>query len=131
MKPQQVSKSSKVSKDLDCSLVSNKKFSEILPSNDLGPGKVNQGGLKVLHLWHHSQKIHTPNQKSFFQVQTTGLAKSFELLTKSVALTGLEKFLRKVTCNPAAFTWTAWISPGVKVLKISVGFEMNHWMNCH
>jgi len=35
---------------LDCSLVSNKNFSEILPSNGLGPGpgEVGQGGLKVL-----------------------------------------------------------------------------------
>jgi len=34
------------------SLVSNKKFSEILLSNDWrpGPGEVGQGGLKVLHL---------------------------------------------------------------------------------
>jgi len=44
--------SSKVSQDLDCILVSNKNFSEILPSNDLGPGpgEVGQGILKVLHL---------------------------------------------------------------------------------
>ena len=36
--------------------VSNKNFSEILPSNGLGlgPSKVGQGGLKVLHLWRHS-----------------------------------------------------------------------------
>jgi len=48
-KPQQ---SSKVSKDSDCSLVSGKNFSEILPPNGWrpGPGKVGQGGLKVLHL---------------------------------------------------------------------------------
>jgi len=31
-----------------------------------GPGKVGQGGLKVLYLWRHSQKIHTPKQKNFF-----------------------------------------------------------------
>jgi len=39
-------------KDSDCSLVSNKNFSEILPSNGLspGPGKVGHGGLKVLQL---------------------------------------------------------------------------------
>jgi len=43
---------SKVSKDADCSLVSNENFSEILPSNGLGsgPGEVGQGGQKVLHL---------------------------------------------------------------------------------
>jgi len=47
------SRSSKVSKESDYSLVCNKNFSEILPSNGLGsgPGKVGQGGLKVLHLW--------------------------------------------------------------------------------
>jgi len=40
------------SKDSDCSLVSNKIFSEILPSKGLGPkpGEVGQrGGVKVLH----------------------------------------------------------------------------------
>jgi len=39
-------------KDSDCSLVSNKNFSEILPSNGfgLGPGEVGQGGLKALYL---------------------------------------------------------------------------------
>jgi len=31
-------------------------------------------------------------------VQATRLAASFELLTRSVALTGLEKFLLKATC---------------------------------
>jgi len=41
----------------------------MLPSKGLGsvPGKVGKGGLKVLHLWCHSQKIHTPNQKIFFE----------------------------------------------------------------
>jgi len=44
------------------SLVCNKKFSEILLSNNWrpGPGEVGQGGLKVLHLWCHSQKTRTP-----------------------------------------------------------------------
>jgi len=64
------SRSSKVSKNSDCSLVSNKNFSKLLPSSSFGPrpGEVGQGGLKVLHLRHHSQKTHTPNHKncSFF-----------------------------------------------------------------
>jgi len=53
---------------LECSLVSNKNFNEILPSNGLGPGpgEVGQGGLIVFHLWCHSQKIHTPQEKIFF-----------------------------------------------------------------
>jgi len=61
-------RSSKVSKDLDCNLVSSKNFSEILPPNSWrpGPGKVGQGGLKVLYLWCHSQKTCTPQAKNFF-----------------------------------------------------------------
>jgi len=53
---------------LDCSLVSSKNFSEILPPNGwrLGLGKVGQGGLKVLHLWRHLRKNHTPQAKIFF-----------------------------------------------------------------
>jgi len=53
-----LSKSSKVSEDLNFHLVSNKNLSEILPSSDLGPGpdEVDQSCLKVLHLC-HSQKI--------------------------------------------------------------------------
>jgi len=44
-----------------------KNLSEILPSNGLspGPGEVGQGGLKVLHLWCHAQKIRTPQPKNF------------------------------------------------------------------
>jgi len=53
---------------LDCSLVSNKNFSEILPPNGWrpGPGKVGQGGLKVHHLRRHSQKTSFPQAKNFF-----------------------------------------------------------------
>jgi len=60
--------SSKVSKDSDCSLVSSRSFSKILPPNGWrpGPGKVGQGGLKVLHLWCHSQKNYNPQAKLFF-----------------------------------------------------------------
>jgi len=37
-------------------------------SDGLGPGpeEVGQGGLKVLHLWRHSQNIHNPQRKFFF-----------------------------------------------------------------
>ena len=50
------SKSSKIWKDLDLSLVSNKNLSEMLPSSSLGlgPDEVGQNGLKQLHLQHHS-----------------------------------------------------------------------------
>jgi len=55
---------------------------KILPSNGLGPGlrEVGQSGQKVLHLWPHSQKSATLNQKFFFRVQTIRLAASFEPL---------------------------------------------------
>ena len=115
-KPQQVIQ---ISKDSDCGLVSNKNFSEIVPSSGLGagPGEVGQGSPKALHLWCHSQKTRTPQPKKFFWVQTTRLSESFELLTGSVALTKPEKFLRKATCDPAVFSRTAWINPGAKVLN--------------
>jgi len=50
---------------LDCSLVSNKKFSEILSSNSLSPepGKVGQSVLKVLHLWRHTKNPHPSTKK--------------------------------------------------------------------
>jgi len=72
LKPQQVIQSIK---DSDCSLVSYKNFSEILPSNSLspGPGKVGQGGLKVLHLRSHSQKIRIPQPKIFFKCKLQDL----------------------------------------------------------
>ena len=57
-----------------------------------------------------------PNQKKIFRVQTTRLAESFKLLIGSVALTRLEKFPRKATCDPAVFAQTAWSNPGAKVL---------------
>jgi len=63
-----------------------------------GQAKVDQGGLKVLHLWRHSQKIHIPQAKNFFWVQTRRLAASFETFTGSVEPTGPEKFPHKATC---------------------------------
>jgi len=56
-------------KNSDCSLVSNKNFSEILSSNGwcLGLGEVEQGGQKVLHLWRHSQKTRNPQPKNIFK----------------------------------------------------------------
>jgi len=62
------SRSSKLSKDSDCSLVSSKNFIEILQPNGWrpGPSKVGQGGQKALHLWRHSQKTCIPHTKNFF-----------------------------------------------------------------
>jgi len=66
---------------LDCSLVTNKNFSEILPSNGWrpGPGEVGQGGQKVLHLWRYSQKSATPNQKFFFECKPQDLPRLLTL----------------------------------------------------
>jgi len=82
------------------SLVSSKNLSAILPPNGWrpGPGKVGQGGLKVLYLWRHSQKTATPKQKIFFWVQTRTLAVSFDTSTRSVTRTGAEIFPCKATC---------------------------------
>jgi len=99
-KPQQVIQ---VSKNSDFSLVSNKNFSKILPSNGLGQGqgKVGQGGQKVLHFWHHSQRIRTPQPNNFFSLQTTRLAETFEPLNSSLPLSVSELHSRKATCDPA------------------------------
>jgi len=60
--------SSKVSKDSDCGLESNKNFSKTLPSNslDLGPGEVGQGGKEVFHsLTSLTKNQHPPTKKLF------------------------------------------------------------------
>jgi len=66
---------------LDFSLVSNKNFSEKLPSNGLGPGpgKMGQVGLKVLQFWHHSQK--KQNQQFFFHCNLQDLSSLFSVWT--------------------------------------------------
>ena len=60
-------KSIKGSKDSDSSLVSNENFSETLwPSGwALDQATLASMNPKLLHLWRHSQKIDTPNQKFF------------------------------------------------------------------
>jgi len=55
-------------------------------------------------------------------VQSTRLVESFELLTRSVALTGLEKFPRKATCDPAVFARTTWTNLAMKVLTVFFKF---------
>ena len=71
-------RSSKVSKDSDCSLVSSKNVRKILPPNGwcLGPGKVGQGGLKVLQSL--TEKPAHPKQKKFFWVQTCSVFWRFD-----------------------------------------------------
>jgi len=79
-------KSIKGSKDSDSSLVSNENCSETLWPNGwaLGQATWAKMTLKVLHLWHQSQKICTLNQKNFFRVQSTRLADLFEPLNSSL-----------------------------------------------
>jgi len=49
------------------------------------------------------KNLHT-QPKNFFQVISTRLAVSCELLTGSVAFTGPEKFPRKATCDYVTFS---------------------------
>jgi len=71
-------KSFKVSRDLDISLTSNKHFSEILRSSNLGPEPEVAKKAKLFYLWHHSQKIRNPKPK-FFSLQTRRLAGSLRV----------------------------------------------------
>jgi len=67
---------------LDCSLEPNENFSEILPSNGWRPGPgevVGQRGLKVFHLWRHSQKPHPPANKFFFRCKLQDLPRLLTL----------------------------------------------------
>ena len=74
----------------------------------LGPNKVDQSGLKVLHLWHHSQKIWKPKpKKKNFSLLTTRIGKSFVLATPKLGP-------HKATGKPAVFTQTAWINLALK-----------------
>jgi len=59
----------KGSKDSDSSLISNKNFSEILWSSGWALGQVALAKMaqKLLYLWRHSQKIHNPTQKIYFE----------------------------------------------------------------
>jgi len=94
---------SKVSKDSDRSLVSNKNFSEILPSNGLGsgPGEVGQGCLKssIYDVTH--KKLTTLDQ--ILSLRTTRLAEPFESLNSSLLLSAPELRLRKAACD--SFFW--------------------------
>jgi len=76
----------KGSKDSDSSLVSNKNFSETLWPSGWALGQVTWAKMtpKLLHLWRYSQKIHTPQPKIFFRVQSTRLADPFEPLNSSL-----------------------------------------------
>ena len=99
--------SSEVLKSSDCTLVSNKNFSEILPSNGLGPrpGEVRQGGLKGLQCWRHSQNIRTPNQKMFFssaEQKTCHVFWAFEQLCTAFGTRVILAQIHKSTCDPVA-----------------------------
>jgi len=59
---------------------------------------------------------HTPSKK-FFWVQATWLAVSFQTLTRSVALTGTEKFLHKATCVSLFFSQKSPKAAGCQSVK--------------
>ena len=112
------SRSSKVSKDPDCGLVPNKNFSEILPSNGLGPGEVGQGDLIVLYLWCHSQKICTPNQKNFSSAyyKTCQVFWVFDQVCSAYQTRETPAQNHVQSC---CFR-ESWINPDVKVLKVNI-----------
>jgi len=113
--------SSKVSKDLDFSLVSTKNFSEILPSNGLGlgPGEVGQGCPKVFHLWRHSEKIRNSNQNNFFFIANYKPCRvmwAFKQFSTAFSAR-VELHSHKATCDPAGLAWTAWFRLDTKLLS--------------
>jgi len=93
-----------------------KNFSKILASSSLGPGEVSQGDLKVLHLWHHSQKICIAQPKKIFPCKLQDLLESFEPLNRSLLLLAPELCSRKATCNRFCLAWNVWILPDVMEL---------------
>jgi len=76
----------KGSKDSDSSLVSNENFREILWPSSWALGQATRAKMaqKLLHLWHHSQKIRNPYSKNFFGVQSRRLFDLFEPLNSSL-----------------------------------------------
>jgi len=112
------SRLSKVSKDSDCSLESNKNFSEILPSNSWhpGPGNVGQGGLKVLRLWHHSQPTRTPQAKKSFSSANYKTCHVFRRFGQVHNPCRSEDIPVQSHVWISCFLQTAWTNPHVKVL---------------
>ena len=110
-----LSRSFKLSKDSDCSLISNKTSDKYYHLTVWVQGQVMWA--KVAWKLITSFTIKPQPPKKLFRVQTRRLAKSFELLSGPIALTGPKKFLHKATCNPAVFAWTTGIILDAKVLK--------------
>ena len=104
------SKSIKVSKDSNCSLVSNKNLSEILPSSSLGPG-LGEMGQGSLYLWYHSKKTQPPMKKIFFIADSPNLLR---VLNSSLAQSSTEVFPCKNTYKLLDFSLRL---PEAKVLS--------------
>ena len=85
----------------DSVLVSNKNFSEILPSSSLhlGPGEVGQGGLKALHFWRHSKNPQHPTKTTFLIANYTRLAEFLEPLNSSLLLSVPELCSHTAMCG--------------------------------
>jgi len=77
----------KGSKDSDSSLVSNENFSEKLWPSCWALSRATWAKMaqKLLYLWCLSQKIHNPQPKNFFRVQSRRLSDLFEPLNRSLA----------------------------------------------
>jgi len=81
-----------------------------------GPGEVGQGGLKVFHIWCHSQKKPQP-KIFFFWVQTRRLAASLEPLKSSLPFSAPKLWTHKAMCDPVVF-WREFPNP-TKCLSVN------------
>ena len=81
------------------------------------PDEVGQRGLKLLHLWHHSQKIQNPKPKDFCHCRLEDLS-GLQGLNNSLVHWELESCLHKACANSLIFTQTVRINLAEKVLII-------------
>jgi len=58
-----------------------------------------------------------PKPKKCFSLQTRRFAESFQYLNSSLTVLVTELCPCKATCDPAVFTWNAWINLAAEVLK--------------
>ena len=117
---------SEVSKNLNFSLVSNKNFSEILPSSRLGLGPEEMGQKAYNYSTYDATHKKSKTLKLlllFFFIQTQRLAESCKVLNTSLALTVPKIFPHKDTCKLLVLGWKHTGSQGVKIKS-----EINTYM---
>jgi len=80
-----------------------------------GPGEVGQGGLKVFHLWHYSQKT-APKPKKYFFIANYKTCWVFWAFDRVCSTYPAGEIPAKATCDPVVLAWAAWFRPASKVL---------------